>query len=67
MLHGLRDLMIFMQDTIAQVANASEVAKKTERSLFEQAACTAISCSYRILNSIYHFSVGIQRRRSGFN
>ena len=40
----------FMPDTIAQVANVCEVAKKTIRSLFEQAACIAVSCSYRIFN-----------------
>ena len=37
-------------DTIAQVANACEVAKKTIRFLFEQAARIAVSCSYRIFN-----------------
>ena len=36
----------FMPDTIAQVANACEVKKKTIRSLFEQAARIAVSCSY---------------------
>ena len=41
----------FMPDTIAQVANACEVAKKTITSLFEQAARTAVSCPYRIFNS----------------
>ena len=41
----------FIPDTIAQVTNADEVAKKTIRSLFEQAACIAVSCSYRIFNS----------------
>ena len=40
-----------MPDTISQVANACEVAKKTIRSLFEQAARIAVSCSYRIFNS----------------
>ena len=40
-----------MPDTIAQVANACEVAKKTIRSLFEQAAHIAVSCSYRNFNS----------------
>ena len=43
----------YMPDTIAQVANACKVAKKIVRSLFEQAVHgTAISCSYRIFNSI---------------
>ena len=32
-----------MPDTIAQVANACEVAKKTIKSLFEQAAPIAVS------------------------
>ena len=41
----------FMPDTIAQVANACEVTKKTIRSLFEQAAHIAISRSYRFFNS----------------
>ena len=41
----------FMPDTIAQVANTCEVAKKTIKSLFEQAAHVAVSCSYRIFNS----------------
>ena len=41
----------FMPDTIAQVVNAFEVAKKTVRCLFEQTARTAISCSYRIFKS----------------
>ena len=36
-------------NTIAQVANACEITKKAVRSLFEQAACIPISCSYRIL------------------
>ena len=36
----------FMPDTLAQVANACEVTKKTIRSL---AACIAVFCSYRIL------------------
>ena len=40
-----------MPDTIAQVANACEMTKKTVRSLFEQAARIAISCSYKIFNS----------------
>ena len=40
----------FMPDTISQVANACEMMK-TVRSLFEQAACIAVSCSYRIFNS----------------
>ena len=41
----------FLSETIAQVATACEVPKKTVRSLFEQAACIAVSCSYRIFNS----------------
>ena len=41
----------FMPDTVAQVTNACEVTKKTIRSLFEQAASIAVSCSYRIFNS----------------
>ena len=41
----------FMPETLAQVATACCVAKKTVRSLFEQAARIAISCSYRIFNS----------------
>ena len=38
----------FMPDTISQVANACEMAKKTIRS---QAARIAVSCLYRIFNS----------------
>ena len=41
----------FMLETLAQVATACCVSKKTVRSLFEQAARIAISCSYRIFNS----------------
>ena len=35
----------FMSDTLAQMASASGLAKKTVRSLFEQAACIAVSYS----------------------
>ena len=41
----------FLPETIAQMATACEVPKKTIRSLFEQAARIAVSCSYRIFNS----------------
>ena len=41
----------FMPETLAQVATACCVPKKTVRSLFEQAARIAIPCSYRIFNS----------------
>ena len=41
----------FLSETIAQMATACEVPKKTIRSLFEQAARIAVSCSYRIFNS----------------
>ena len=41
----------FMPETLAQVATACCVLKKTVRSLFEQAARIAISCFYRIFNS----------------
>jgi len=41
----------FMPETLAQVATACCVLKKTVRLLFEQAAHIAISCSYRIFNS----------------
>ena len=41
----------FMPKTLAEVTTACCVPKKTVRSLFEQAACIAISCSYRIFNS----------------
>ena len=40
-----------MPETIAQEANACEVTKKTIRFLFVQAACIAVSRSYRIFNS----------------
>ena len=40
----------FLSETIAQVATACEVPKKTVRSLFEQEARIAVSCSYRIFN-----------------
>ena len=42
----------FIPETLAQVATACCVSKKTVRSLFEQAAHIAISCSYRIFNCI---------------
>ena len=41
----------FLSETISQMATACEVPKKTIRSLFEQAARIAVSCSYRIFNS----------------
>ena len=41
----------FMPETLAQVATACCVSKKTVQSLFEQAARIAIFCSYRIFNS----------------
>jgi len=41
----------FMPETLAQVATACCVPKKTVRLLFEQAARIAISYSYRIFNS----------------
>ena len=41
----------FMQETLAQMATTCCVSKKTVRSLFKQAACIAISCSYGIFNS----------------
>ena len=41
----------FLSETIAQMATACEVPKKTIRSLFEQEAHIAVSCSYRIFNS----------------
>ena len=41
----------FMPETLAQVNTACCVSKKTVRSLFEQAARIAISCSYRSFNS----------------
>ena len=41
----------FMPETLAQVATACCVSKITVRSLFEQTAHIAISCSYRIFNS----------------
>ena len=50
-----------MPDIIAQVANACEVTKKTIRSLFEQAAHIAVSCSYRIFNSIGLGSIGLPK------
>ena len=40
----------FLSETIAQMATC-EVPKKIVRSLFEQAARIAVSCSYRIFNS----------------
>ena len=40
-----------MPETLAQVAIACCASKKTVRSLFEQAARIAISCSYRNFNS----------------
>ena len=40
-----------LSETISQMATACEVPKKTVRSLFEQAARIAVSCSYRIFNS----------------
>ena len=41
----------FMPETLAHVATACCVLKKTVRSLFEQASRIAISCSYRIFNA----------------
>ena len=41
----------FMSDTLAQVASTSGVAKKTVRSLIEQAAGIVVSYSYRIFKS----------------
>ena len=41
----------FMPETLTHVATACCVLKRTIRSLFEQAACVAISCTYRIFNS----------------
>ena len=40
-----------MPNTITQVANVCKVTEKTIRSLFEQAALIAVSCSYNTLNS----------------
>ena len=37
----------FMPETLTQVGTACYVPKRTIRSLFEQAAYVAISCSYR--------------------
>ena len=40
-----------MPETISQVAKTCQVAKKSVWELFEQGACTAVSCSYRIFNA----------------
>jgi len=40
----------FMLETISQVAEACQVAKRSVRALFEQGARTAVSCPYRIFD-----------------